>query len=79
MAIQAINLPLFTIQQVAREMARGANQKKILLSFPSVFSLDLVDLVKGRSKNQKAGGKQDQLSPELEVFSSPGLKVLKNM
>lgn len=51
------------------------------LRFPSVFSLNSVDLVKGGSKKQKAGGKQDQqpLSPELEVFSSPGLKVLKNI
>lgn len=67
--------------QTAKEMARWASQKEILLSFLSVFSLNSVDLVKGGSKNQKAGGKQDQqpLSPELEDFSSPGLKVLKNM
>lgn len=44
MAIQTIKRPVFTIQQIAKEMVRRANQRKVLFNFPSVSSLNSVDL-----------------------------------
>lgn len=71
MAIQTIKRPVFTIQQIAKEMVRRANQRKVLFNFPSVSSLNSVDLHQLRRQHrQKATGEQDQqpLSPELQVF-----------